>query len=269
MAKSEKKPVSMIKKPFLTGKPTDERTIPGAAGFLGALLLAVLLTFLVCTMLGAGGAALRIVLNLAMEAAVLFFFYNSAISKGTEAVARGEILYQKQEKGSPFAESERAMCYHPMKGYLTALLGTLPFFIVALLLAVMAHRQTTGAGTLPSWLNSYLGRSDVGDALVSYTATEAMTLEDVLRIIVRIIIMPFVSMIGTENKDALLTVERLSPMLVLLPAVAYGTGYLRGPGERTKIHTGIAESDKRRVKKEKKARKARMAPKPKGPQQLN
>ena len=269
MAKNEKKPVGAVKKPFLTGNPTDERTLPGAGGFLGALVLAALLTFLVCTMLGMTGSALRVILNMAMELLLLFFFYNSAIGKGTEAVARGEILYQKQEKGSSFAASEKALCYHPLKGFLTALLGALPFFIIALLLAVMARRQTTGAGALPSWLSSYQGRSDVGDALVAYTASNPMTVEDVLRIVVRILVMPFISMVGTENKDALLMMERLSPVLVLLPAVAYGTGYLRGPGERAKIHAGIAESNRRRVKKEKKARKARMAPKPKGPAQLN
>ena len=67
----------------------------------------------------------------------------------------------------------------------------------------------------------------------------------------------------------LLLLERFSPLIVLLPACAYGTGYLQGRKERTKIHTGIAESNRQRVRREKKARKARMAKIPKGPEQLN
>ena len=61
-----------------------------------------------------------------------------------------------------------------------------------------------------------------------------------------------------------------SPVLLLLPAAAYGTGYLAGRGVRTRIHSEIAENRKIRAKKERKARKARMARGvPKEPQQLN
>ena len=103
---------------------------------------------------------------------------------------------------------------------------------------------------------------------MAYTVREGMSAVDVIRIIVRICVMPFVSMAGAENRDAMLMVERLSPLLVLLPAIAYGTGYLQGQKERTRIHTGIAESRKNRARKEKRARKARMN-RPKGPEQLN
>ena len=108
----------------------------------------------------------------------------------------------------------------------------------------------------------------VGEALAAYTVRGGMQFVDVLRIIVRILIMPFISMVGSENRDGLLLVERLSPVIVLLPALAYGTGYLQGRSERTKIHTGIAENRKSRARKEKRARKARVA-RPKGPKQLN
>ena len=76
---------------------------------------------------------------------------------------------------------------------------------------------------------------------------------------------PGVYAVGT---DAMLLAERLSPLIVLLPAAAYGTGYLQGQKERTRIHTGIAENRKSRARKEKRARKARMN-RPKGPEQLN
>lgn len=266
MANNGRKPVKPVVKPYLTGNPTDERTIPGALGFCGVFLMALVMTFLVSSVMTMDNSVLRIALCAVVELLVLFIFYNNAVGRGTEAVARGEILYQRQEKGLPFSESERAICFHPAKGFVTALLGSIPILICAVLLAVTARRQTTSIGTLPGWMSVYQRRSEIGDALVAYTASTGLGLEDILRMIVRIAIMPFVSMVGAENRDGMLLLERLSPVLLLLPALAYGTGYLRGRGERTRIHTGIAESNRKRVRKEKKARKMRAA---RGPEQLN
>ena len=266
MAKQTKKPVKPVVKPFLTGSPMDERTWSGALSFFGVILMVTVMTFLVCSMITMKNDIIRVGLCVAVELLVLFILYNSAIGRGAEGVARGEILYQRQEKGQPFSDSEKAVCFHPLKGYLMALLGSIPFLICAILLAVTAHRQTTTIGTLPSWRSASPRRRDIGDALVAYTTQTGLTMEDILRLIVRILIMPFVSMVGAENRDGLLLLERLSPLILLLPACAYGTGYLQGRQERTRIHTGIAESNRKRVRREKKARKARVA---KGPEQLN
>ena len=268
MTTTKKKPAAPVVKPFVTGSPTDERTIPGALGVFGILVMTVVMTFLVCSMLNMKNPVLRIGLNWLVELLILFILYNSAVGRGSEAVARGEILWQKQEKGGTFAASEKAMCFHPLKGYVTAALASLPILICALLLAVTAHRQTAGAGVLPGWMSNYQQRSDIGGALVAYTQTSSLGLEDILRMIVRVAVMPFVSLVGAENRDGMLLVERLSPLLVLLPAAAYGTGYLQGRKERTKIHTGIAQSNQKRIRREKKARKARAA-RSRTPEQLN
>ena len=263
-----KKPATPVQKPFLRGKPTDERTGKAALSFFGILLVTAIMTFLVCSAMSMSIRILQIALNLAVELLVLFIFYNNAIGKGADAVARGEILWQRQQKGIPFTENERAISFHPAKGYVTGLLGTIPLLICATLLAALTERQVTGYGALPSWVSSLQGRNELGDALVAYTVREGIAAVDVIRIIVRICVMPFVNMAGAENRDAMLLIERLSPIIVLLPAIAYGTGYLQGQKERTRIHTGIAESRKNRARKEKRARKARMN-RPKGPEQLN
>ncbi len=268
MTTKSKKPVKPVEKPFLKGNPTDERTVKTALGFFGVLVLTAFMTFMVCTAMSMDNRILRIVLNSMVELLVLFIFYNNAIGRGTEAVARGEILWQRQEKGHPFTEKERAICFHPAKGYVTGLLGTIPILICAIILAVTADRQVTGYGALPSWVSSLQGRNELGDALAAYTVREGMSVVDVIRILVRVGVMPFVSMVGAENRDGMLLLERLSPIIVLLPAIAYGTGYLQGQKERTRIHTGIAENRKSRARKEKRARKARMN-RPKGPEQLN
>ena len=69
---------------------------------------------------------------------------------------------------------------------------------------------------------------------------------DALRLIVRIAVMPFVSMAGAENKEMLLLIERISPLLVLLPGMAFGFGYTQGPARRKLIHTEIANNTKKR-----------------------
>ena len=269
MTDKTKKPVKPVMKPFLMGNPTDERTVKSALGFFGILLLSVFMSFLISSMLSFDSAILRIILNALVEGIILLLFYNNASGKGADAVARGEILYQRQEKGIAFSKSEQAICFHPLKGYLVGLLGTLPLLLAALILAFTTTRQTTGIGVLPGWTSVYLRRSEVGDALLAYTEVGGLSFMEGLRLAVRILLMPFVAMIGAENRDGLLILEKLSPLLVLLPAIAYGTGYLEGKRIRTQIHTGIASANRKRARRERKARLARRNQVPKGPQQLN
>ena len=268
MTNKSKKPVKPVEKPFLTGSPADERTVRSALAFFGVMILTVFVSFLVCTMMNMGSDLLRIGLNLAVVILVMFIFYNNAVSRGAEAVARGEILWQRQGEGLPVSASAAAVGFHPLKGYLTGFLGTPPFLIAAAVLAVVTKKQTTGYGALPGWMSAFQQRSEIGDALVAYTAREGLQFTDILRLLVRIVIMPFISMTGSENRDGLLLAERLSPLLTLLPALAFGTGYLQGRRERTRIHTGIAENRRSRARKEKRERKARTQ-RPKTPEQLN
>ena len=256
-------------KPFFRGKPTDENTARQALQFFGVLILVAFMTFLVCTMTSFDSPILRVAINLVIESLILLIYYNKGAALGTEGVSRGEILYQHLQKGEEASESEKRVPFHPAKGFVIGLLGTAPFFILAVILAVSAEKQMTGAGTLPSWTESYLRRSEIGDALVSYTQGASVTFTDILRIIVRLAIMPFISMCGAENRGLLLLAERLSPVLVLLPAIAYGTGYLQGPAMRKKVHTEIAANRRKRMIREKRERKARAAVRPKGPEQLN
>ena len=268
MANKKNKPVQPVTKPFLKGSPYDERTVRAALGFFGLVAISILMGFLVSSMMNFGAAWLRILLNIVVEALILVVFFNQAAGRGADAVARGEILYQRQEKGQTVSASEKAVCFHPLKGFLTGILGTLPLLICAILLALTTSVQHTGAGALPSWLNIYERRAEVGDPLVAYTVTNGMGLTDVVRLITRVGIMPFVSMVGAENRFGMLLLERLSPLVVLLPAAAYGCGYLSGVSTRTRVHTEIATNDRKRKRREKKERKLRIKG-PKGPEQLN
>ena len=267
MKKNKNEPV--ISKPYMAGAPTDEYTLRNALKFFGMILLCMFITFIVCSMTGFNSAILRVFVNLVIEALILTLLYAKGAKLGEENTARGEILYQHDGKGEDISASERRIPYHPLKGFMIGLMGSSLILIIAVILALTAERQMTSAGAMPSWTEAFMQRSEFRDAVSYYTESSSATITDFLRIIVRIMIMPFVSIAGSENKDLMLTFERISPLLVLLPAAAYGIGYMQGPNMRTRVHTEIAANKRKRIAREKREMKARKLHVPKGPQQLN
>ncbi len=269
--KGGKGPQNVVKKPFLKGKVIDGETWKKAALFFGSLVMMYFVTLIVCSMTGFSQVFLRIAVNLVIVVGILMIFYNNGVNHGSNAVARGEIAWQKQEKGTPLAESEQQLCYQPMKGFVMAAIGTIPVVILGVILALTATKQTATQGTLPSWIQNYLNRSEVGEALTAYTNPKGLSFVELIRIVVRIIVLPFINMVGTaSDKTAVLWVERLSPILALLPAAAYGIGFTRGPDVRAQVHTEIAANTKRRIRREKREKRLRLqAAERKGPKQLN
>ena len=139
--------------------------------------------------------------------------------------------------------------------------------LCSVILALVAKRQMSGIGTLPSWVGTMEGRPEFGQALAVYHATGSLTLESAMRLIVRMTTMPFVNMIGAGNSEGMLLLERISPILNLLPAVAYGLGYINGVGIRATVHTNIALGKKKAKRKQAKERRNRTQRR--GPEQLN
>ena len=271
MTKRTDKPVKPVTKPFLTGEMTDESTPRSALIFFGCLLLAAFMGFLVSATISGGASWFRMIINAAIILLTLIVFYTNGANRGTEAVSRGEILWQRREKGQAVSDSEKRLCFHGLKGFCVGLLGTLPLLIASVALACMTKIQVADSGTLPSWIQGYLGREEIGGALVHYTQPLGMGFVDYLRLVVRIFLMPYINIPGAANHAAVLWVERLSPLLSLLPAFAYGLGYRTGKTNRTRVHTAISENNRLRIRREKKARKARReeSARRKGPEQLN
>ncbi|MBQ1860462.1 MAG: hypothetical protein II141_04705, partial [Clostridia bacterium] len=190
----------------------------------------------------------------------------SGMSQGSVAVNNGEIMHHRRETGAQILPEELARSYHPLKGFLTGLAGTLPLFFCALIFAIITRKQMTGLGALPSWVAALEGREEVGPALEFYRTGGGWTLESILRIIIRLSLMPYVNMVGSGNADGLLLLERLSPILVLLPGLSYGVGYTQGVKVRSRVHADIAKNVRKKAKKNAKSKKA---PKAKGPIELN
>lgn len=262
--------VKEVQKPFLSGKAADERTVRNSLLFFGTLIVVFFITFIACASATFSSFILRLLMNAAVIVLALVIFFNNGSKRGADDVARGEILWQKKEKGREISASEQNMCFHPAKGYIIGTAGTLPFLLLALYLALNTSVQMTESGTLPSWMQAYTARGDIGNALINYTNPEGMTVLDSIRAIVRITVLPFINIISTSNKSGILTVERISPLLLLLPASAYGFGYQTGRKIRTRIHTAISENDRKRIRKEKRRRNAVKTPsRQREPEKLN
>ncbi len=262
----KKQKIEKVSKPYLKGDIYDRTTLPQALKFFAGVVVMAIIFLIFCVMLNFEQTWLNITVNLAVALGVYLFIYQFGMTTGADAVNQGEIMYGRQEKGRPVADWERSMCYHPLKGFLSALIGSLPLILCAVVLACVAKRQMTNLGTLPAWLSGIESRPEIGNALAFYHEGGSMSLETVLRLIVRMSIMPYVNLVGAADKDAMLLLERVSPLLNLLPAVAYGLGYMGGVSVRTSVHTNIALGKKKAKRKQAKERRARQK---RGPEQLN
>ncbi|MBQ8654881.1 MAG: hypothetical protein IJ507_08055 [Clostridia bacterium] len=270
--KKTRKPANIkdIKLEYLTGKAVDHRTVRNALGYVGYILLMAFAFLLVGMALIMDNNVLRILFNGVVSLMALMLFYQNGAVKGTGDVNMGEMLFEQKKNGHAVGEKEHSACFHPLKGFVISLLGSVPVVICCVALACVATRQMTGLGALPTWVSSFEVRSEIGNALMFYHQEVGFQLEDVLRVLVRMSMMPVVNMVSSYGADALLTLERLSALVLLCPAVAYGLGYMQGVKQRKLVHLGIIEGEKKRRKKEKRQRKAQQRQRrEKGPQQLN
>lgn len=263
--KKNKKTIKPVHKPFLRGTAVDGATLGSAAKLFLSLFGLVLVNLLLGTMVSWNNRWLTILFNCALLLVVYAVYYQNGTAKGTAAVSQGEILLQRQEAGRRVDGKEQATCYHPAKGFIIGLLGLAPALVCCVLLAFVAQMQYTGLGALPSWIANLQRQSESAGALAMYSVRTPMGMEGVLRVIVRMLLMPYVNMVGADNREGLLVLERLSLLPMLLPGLSYGIGYLQGESIRSKVHTEIAMGKRKRARKEKKRRQAQAQ----APEQLN
>lgn len=265
---NKSKKIEKVSKPYLKGDIIDRTTLPGALKFFAGTIGMAVAFLVIGVMMSWDQAWLNIVINLAIVLGVYIFFQQMGVASGADAVNQGEIMYAREEKGRPVADWERKLCYHPMKGLVKALLGSVPLLLCSVVLACITERQFTTLGALPSWLGGIEGREEIGGALAIYHESGSMSLEAMLRVFIRMSVMPYVNMVGARSKDGMLLLERLSPLLNLIPAIAYGIGYMGGVSLRTSVHTNIALGKKKAKRKQAKERRARQQTR-RGPEQLN
>ena len=265
--KKKTQKIEKVSKPYLTGDMFDRTTLGSAVKFFFGMIGMTVAFVIFCVMLNFDQDWLNLVVNLAFALGFYVFYAQFGMNAGADAVNQGEIMFARQEKGRPVAQWEQSMCYHPLKGLMGALIGSIPFVLCALILALVAERQMTSLGALPAWVSGLEGREEIGPAIAYYHDGGKVTIETITRLLTRMSIMPYVNMVGASDMDAMLTLERVSPVLNLLPALFYGLGYMQGVGVRTSVHTNIALGKKKAKRKQAKERRARTQRKT--PNQLN
>lgn len=248
---------TLVYKPYLTGRPVSLLAAKRGIRVFVYLLLFALVYLFIGQALMFNNVALRVLLNAMALIAFAALLFNEGGKTGLDDVAFAEIALQRKENGKEVTTADLDRCYHPGKGFFIALIGVLPLLLIAIVFAVIAKEVLYQLGALPSWLQGFERRADVGQALAYYHEPGTFGLEDALRVIVRLAIFPFVNMVGTGSSKAMLTLERLSPLLVCVLPLGYAIGYAHGKRLRAGVHGAIASDTKRRVKKERRERRRR------------
>lgn len=252
-----KKPVEVVRKPIVRGswhgsdawKLAWNRGLTMLAVTFFYLVAGILLTF--DSLWGRIGTCVIVVL------AVGYYLYASGLTQGQSDAAFGEILHNRRESGHSIPEDECARSFHPMKGWFAALVGASPFVLFAIVFAFVTEPVVYRLGALPAWTESLMVQTEFGNGLSYYYTQPGMTAVDVMRVIDRAMIMPFINIAAYLGNDAALLAERLSPLLVLVAPMGYGLGYSQGLNYRVKVNTGIKMGDDKKKRKERKARKQR------------
>lgn len=252
----------LVYKPFLRGVPVSAMAAKRGIKLLGYTALFTFLYVLVGSALSFENTLLRVALNTMLVLAAAALVYSDGARQGENDVTFAEIAQNRLDEGKTVPQSERAQCYHPAKGFFTALCGAAPIVLIMLVYALLAQKQTYTLGVLPSWVAAYDRQAEVGQALAYYNQHAGMGVADALRVAARLINFPFVNMVGAGNYDALYLIDKLSPLLCLITPLGYPLGYLRGPMMRAMVHGNIKENNRKQKRRVQKERKMRAQPKP-------
>ena len=256
-ASSKKNELKPIYKPYLRGKAVSGTAAKRGWRVLGYILMFTFLCFIVGNMLPSSSAALRVILNGLLVAACCALMMSEGSRQGEADVAFAEIAQGRLDSGKPVPESEKDTCFHPLKGFFTAAVGVAVIFVLAVVFSLIAHPQSYQLGALPGWVAAYTSQAEISGGLAFYNDMSGLGVEGILRIVMRILMFPYVNMVNAGDHRILYLVEKLMPLLCLIVPVFYGIGYLRGPYLRALVHGNIRMNRRRYNRKERKAREKR------------
>lgn len=247
--KGGSKKIKPVYKPYLKGNPISSLSAKRGLKLLGYSLIFLVMNIFVGTVFNVSGSAiLRIVLNGAMVGVYAMLLYFDGLNIGDGDVAFAEIQYAHQQAGETISKADRDHCFHPLKGFCTVFFGLLPVVLICLAYALNAKKNTYSLQALPAWVSAYSAQEEIMAPLAYYNRSVPFTVVDGLRIFVRLLLYPLYNMAGMRNADAVLAIDRLSPLLAVLPFLFYGVGYIFGLRSRAMTHGGIAHARRRRKK---------------------
>jgi len=256
MPKENGKKQELVYKPYLRGSCLSRDAFKKGGKVLVHYLIFVFIYIVMSTVMNFDSRALTWIVNAAAVLLCAFILFSDGAREGENQVALGEIAYGKKEAGKEVKAEEQARCYHPLKCVVSVLVGLLPLLILTCIHAFTAQKQVYQLQTLPEWVSSFGADSDVMRPLRYYTEWAGLGFLDILRIAVTLLIFPFKQIARSYGADAVLLADRLSPLLLFVPALGYMIGYWTGPRTRALVHTNISKSNKRVLRRRQKAEKA-------------
>ena len=248
------KPVEIVRKPIIEGswhgKDAWKLALKRGLGFLG-----VTLVYLIAgTFFTFDSVWLRILASAIVIVGLAYYQYGAGAVKGEKDASYGENIYARRENGH---EVDADRSFHKLKGFFAVLVGCAPFVIFTLIFALLTKPVTYRLSPLPAWTESMMNQTEFGTALAYYTNQQVMSTLDILRVVDRAMLLPFVNISMLWGAEATLWAERLSPLLILLVPIWYGIGYTQGLNLRARINTGIRMGDEKKKRRERKARRQR------------
>ncbi len=258
--KSKKnKPVTPIEKPILMGTYHGKDAWKLAFKRFISVLLISILYLIIGILVTMDQVAFSLIMTLLITGLLFYYQFVSGATQGEKDASFSEIMYQRHQEGKTIVSIDRHHCFHPMKGFFATFMGLLPYLIFTIIFACITEIETYQLGVLPSWTSSYLGQSEISDALNYYNLGVGMQAIDIMRVITRAMVMPFITTANYVSKEAVLFVERISPLLITIAPIGYGFGYTQGVKIRIRINTGIQQGVAKKKRKQRKERKARQA----------
>lgn len=200
--------------------------------------------------------ALRMALAALMGFAVLAIYFMEGVSRGTADAMNSSQIARLEKAGHEIGAKEDASCYHPLKALAGAMILFAVPLVLAIVLALNAKDYTYVLQDLPTWVaGSYGAREDVMGPLAAYTTAMGTGALDWIRIFVRLFMLVFINLFDNVQ-TAIATIDRLSPLFILLYPVAYVIGYLCGPAQQTKLEKMNKKAKKVAVRKQQKKKLA-------------
>ena len=182
--KATKKNVGLkpVFKPYLKGRPVSKTSARRATRVIMYVLMFTVIYVLLGGMMAFDNTFLRVSTNAAVVLLAMSLMYNEGARQGETDVAFGEIAQRRLDEGRVVPDSEKDTCFHPMKGFFTALVGISPILLLSLVFAAIAQKQYYTLGALPDWVSSYSGQAEIHQSLAYYNEIQGLKIADVLRL---------------------------------------------------------------------------------------
>lgn len=251
------KPIELIYKPIIPGSWHGKDARKLAFKRVLSVLAISFIYLLAGAFLSFESLWLRMAIAVLIVFTVTYYQWASGVSQGQSDATYGEILYNRRESGKEISKEDADRSFHRFKGLYAVALALIPFVLFTLVFACLTKPTTYHLGVLPAWTESMMTQTEFGSALAYYHNQPGLGAMDVMRIIVRAMIMPFMNVAAGMGSGAALTAERLSPLFVMIAPLGYGLGYMQGLVARAKINTGIKMGDDKKKRREIKKRKQR------------